>query len=187
MDIAYTAMAAVLVIAFIVLVIMVCYIVSGKKKRQTQYQSQNKKVFVKSGINVKKQVLGEEKGEYFTGNLEERGTYYINGANAVKSWRVVFDNLSTGERVYMDFSRQMWIGRGNSENNNRSKLEVMGDGKISRNHCTIYELNNALCIQDLKSSNHTYLNGRLLYDAAYLNNGDIITVGNTKLRVQYSL
>lgn len=185
MDIMIAAVAVVFVIALIVLLIVLCRMIAGQKKAADQYQKQSKRVFVKSGVNIKKQMLGEEKGEYFTGNLEDEGTYFVNGE--MRAWRMAFDNLRTGQRIYMNFSGQMWIGRDESGQTNSGKLLLTGDNKISRNHCTIYETRNALCIQDLNSSNHTYLNGNLLSSAAYLKNGDVLRLGDTELRVQYEL
>lgn len=178
-------MAAVFVIALVVLIAVICSTVFGKKKQQEQYQSKNKKVFVKNGVNVKKQVLGEEKGEYFTGNLENEGTYFVN--HAMKLWRISFDNFRTGQRTYMEFSGQMWIGRGSASQNSNVRLILSGDSKISRDHCTIYDAGRSLCIQDLKSSNHTYLNGKLVSSALYLKNGDVIRMGDTELKIEYSL
>lgn len=187
MDMISAAMALGLVIALVILGVVVFYSIKGKNKKQIKYQRQSRKVFVKHGINVKKQVLGEEKGEYFTGNLEEQGTCFVNEDNTIKIWRAVFDNLMTGERTYMDFSGQMRIGRGRSEDTHRLKMEITGDSKVSRNHCVIYEMNDMLCIQDLGSRNFTYLNGKCLSQATYLKNGDIILIGNTQLKIQYSL
>lgn len=176
--------AAALAIVLIVGAAIVYRTVAGGRRERNQYQNQSKSVIVKNGVDIKKQVLGGEKGEYFTGNLEKKGTYYVNPSVTV--WRVVFDNLNTGERSYMDFVRQMRIGRTDPGQSEPAKLKLPGDGKISRNHCTIYEGNGRLCIQDLNSSNHTYLNGAAVTKAAYLQNGDVIRVGDTQLRVQYS-
>lgn len=175
----------VLVIVCIVLIIVICKALYGRKRRRSQYQNQSKSVLVRNGVDVKKQVLGGEKGEYFTGNLEKQGTHYVNPA--VTAWRIVFDNLNTGERIYMDFTRQMWIGRTASGQNGVVKMTVPADEKVSRNHCTIYECRGTLCLRDLNSSNHTYLNGNVVTDAVYLQNEDVIRVGNTQLRVQYNL
>ena len=161
-------MAGVLVIALIVLIAVLCNVVSGKKRKREQRPARKKRVYVKSGVNVKKQMLGEEKGEYFTGKLEDEGTRLVNGSARI--WRIVFDNLKTGERMYREFSGQMRIGRGDSDQSSRGYLILAGDNKISRNHCIIYEGRNMLCIQDLNSSNHTYLNGKQLSQAAYLRN-----------------
>ena len=179
------AMAGVLVIALIVLIAVLCNVVSGKKRKREQRPARKKRVYVKSGVNVKKQMLGEEKGEYFTGKLEDEGTRLVNGSARI--WRIVFDNLKTGERMYREFSGQMRIGRGDSDQSSRGYLILAGDNKISRNHCIIYEGRNMLCIQDLNSSNHTYINGKQLSQAAYLRNGDVIRIGNTRLKVQYGM
>ena len=124
-------------------------------------------------------------GEYFTGNLENEGTYFVN--HAMKLWRISFDNFRTGQRTYMEFSGQMWIGRGSASQNSNVRLILSGDSKISRDHCTIYDAGRSLCIQDLKSSNHTYLNGKLVSSALYLKNGDVIRMGDTELKIEYSL
>lgn len=179
------AVAVILVIVLIVLIAVICRVVFRQKKRQDRYHSQSKKVFVKSGVNVKKQMLGEEKGEYFTGNLENEDTYFVN--YVMRIWRITFDNLKTGQRMYVDFTRQMWIGRSESSQISKGKLLLSGDNKISRNHCTIYEVENTLCIQDLNSSNHTYLNGSMVSNPVYLKNGDVIRLGDTELKIQYSL
>lgn len=175
---------AVLAIAFIALIIVICGVLSGRRRHRNQYQNQSRSVLVKNGVNVKKQVLGGEKGEYFTGNLEKNGTRYVNPSVTV--WKIVFDNLDTKEQLYMDFTRQMWIGRGGAGQNETAKLSLFGDGKVSRNHCTIYESQGTICLQDLNSSNHTYLNGNVITTPVYLQNGDVIRIGNTQLRVQYS-
>ena len=170
----------------LIIVVLILYnIISGQRRRENQYQNQSKSVLVKNGVDVKKQVLGGEKGEYFTGNLEKHGTYYVNPE--VKAWCIIFDNLKTGERIYKEFASQMRIGRSDSGPNEPVKLMIPGDERISRNHCVIYEDAGALCLYDLKSSNHTYLNGNVVTNAVYLQNGDIIQVGNTRLKVQYSI
>ncbi len=161
------------------------HIVSGKKRRWNQYQNQAKGVLVKNGVDVRRQVLGEEKGEYFTGNLEKEGTVYVNPN--VTAWRIVFDDIVTGERKYIDFTRQMVIGRSNAEHYEPSRLALSGDNKVSRNHCRIYEHNGTLCLLDLGSKNHTYQNGTMVTKAVYLKNGDVIKVGRTQLRVTYNM
>lgn len=179
-------MAAVGAALILIIVVLILYnIISGQRRHGNQYQNQSKSVLVKNGVDVKKQVLGGEKGEYFTGNLERHGTYYVN--TKVKTWYIVFDNLNTGERIYREFVSQMRIGRSDSGPNEPVKLTVHGDERISRNHCEIYEDTGALCLQDLKSSNHTYLNGNVVTNAVYLQSGDVIRVGNTQLKVQYSI
>lgn len=173
-----------LIIGLIALIMVICNELFRKRGRRNRYQNQSKSVLVKNGINVKSPVLGAGKGEYFTGNREKQRTYYVN--TAVTVWKVVFDDLNTKERSYINFTRQMWIGRTEAGQNEIAKLVLCKDGRISRNHCTIYESGGTLCLQDLNFRNHTYLNGNMVTSAVYLHNDDIIKVGNTQLKVQYS-
>lgn len=163
--------------------------VSGKifgwGKCKEQYPSQRKRVIVKTGMDARKQMLGEKKGDLFAGNKETTQTVYVNGK--VRMWQIVFDNLSTGERIYKVFTQKMEIGRGKCAEERPGILLLPGDRKISRQHCVIFEYGDTLCLQDLNSRNHTFLNGNIVTKAAYLRNGDVIRIGNTKLKVTYSI
>lgn len=172
------------IIALIVLAMTMIYQMRfSKKKKGFYYQNQEKVVIVKNGVDVKKQILGGEKGEHFTGNLKKADTYLIN--SAVTNWRIIFDNLDTKERHYIKFVNQMWIGRQEPDQPGGAKLILSQDIQISRNHCTIYEVNERLCLQDLNSKNHTCLNGTMISNAVYLNNEDVLQVGNTRLKVWF--
>lgn len=179
------AMAAVLAVLLVILVVVICNAMFRRRQGRNPYQNQSKNVIVKNGVDVRKQMPGGEKGEVFTGNLGVEGTCYVNPS--VKTWRIAFDNLNTGERIYKDFSEKMWIGRTEPAQGEPVKLTVPGDGNVSRNHCMIRESGDRLCLQDMNSSNHTYLNGTVVMNAVYLQNGDIIQVGGTQFRVQYSI
>lgn len=73
----------------------------------------------------------------------------------------------------------------------RTDPNVIGRGKecdirildlmISRKHCQIEERNGVFYIKDLKSTNKTILNKKIVEDEEKLNTGDIIKVGNTIL------
>ena len=178
-------MAVVLAALLVVLIVVICNAALRSRRGRNPYQNQSKSVIVKNGVDVRKQTPGGEKGEVFTGNLGIEGTFCVNPS--VKTWRAAFDNLKTGERIYKDFAGRMWIGRTYPAQGEPVKLAVSGDQKVSRNHCMIWESGGMLCLQDMNSSNHTYLNGNIVTDAVYLQNGDIIRVGSTQFRVQYSI
>lgn len=144
-----------------------------------------RKVIVRKGIDVKKQKMGENKGELFRGGLDGQQTYYVNPA--VKVWHISFDDLMTGKRLYKRFTGQLLIGRKNSNQEGIEELLFPEDGKVSRRHCRVYDGGGRLCLQDLQSRNHTYLNGKVISKPVYLNNGDIIQLGDRKLRVQYDV
>lgn len=57
---------------------------------------------------------------------------------------------------------------------------VVSNSAVSRRHAEIIRKDDAYCIRDLKSSNHTYINGeKLVPEKEYpLKNGDTVVLGN---------
>ena len=67
-------------------------------------------------------------------------------------------------------------------------ISILEDNMISRIHCTIFtDANdkNSLFIADLKSTNGTYLNNELLVGPKLLNSSNIITLGNTRIKISF--
>lgn len=60
---------------------------------------------------------------------------------------------------------------------------IIEDEFVSSYHNKIYMRQNSLIVQDLKSTNGTYVNSSKIKGEALLNVGDIIRVGNTILKV----
>lgn len=60
---------------------------------------------------------------------------------------------------------------------------VLNDPYTSGYHARIYKNNERFVIEDLESTNGTLLNGDILDVKTYLEDGDIILMGNLKLKV----
>ena len=60
---------------------------------------------------------------------------------------------------------------------------------VSRRHCLITRLNHKYFVQDLKSVNHTLVNGIMIppYELMELENNDILSVGDIEFRVTTSV
>ncbi len=58
------------------------------------------------------------------------------------------------------------------------------DSKVSRNHCRIYRQGEKIYVQDLNSTNHTYLNGCMVEGAMPLMYGDLLRIGQNTYRFQ---
>lgn len=60
---------------------------------------------------------------------------------------------------------------------------------VSRKHCLITKMNNKYFVQDLKSVNHTLVNGIMIppYELMELENNDILSVGDIEFRVTTSV
>ena len=59
---------------------------------------------------------------------------------------------------------------------------------VSRRHCLITRMNNKYFVQDLKSVNHTLVNGIMIppYELTELENNDILSVADIEFRVTVS-
>jgi pSer/pThr/pTyr-binding forkhead associated (FHA) protein len=60
---------------------------------------------------------------------------------------------------------------------------VLHDPEVSRRHARFASANGVVYVEDLKSSNGTFLNGRRVTDAIEIRAGDEIDVGTTRLVV----
>lgn len=98
----------------------------------------------------------------------------------VRVWIRIVD-LKQGEYVDYPIERQLVIGRQGI----REDVDIaLADSMVSALHCLIYRQGKYFYIQDLKATNHTYLNGCMLEGAMPLSHGDMITVGRTVLQFQ---
>jgi pSer/pThr/pTyr-binding forkhead associated (FHA) protein len=65
-------------------------------------------------------------------------------------------------------------------------LDARGDMMVSGNHCSISTENNSFVITDT-SRNGTYINGAPIDGSAYLNDGDILTLGDGGPRARFTI
>ena len=67
-----------------------------------------------------------------------------------------------------------------------AEISISYDDFCSRKHALIYKDNNDFVIEDLNSTNGTFVNEGRIVKKAYLSDGDIVGFGNTQIifRVQ---
>jgi pSer/pThr/pTyr-binding forkhead associated (FHA) protein len=63
---------------------------------------------------------------------------------------------------------------------------IINDGNTSRHHAEIHRSGSGFVINDLGSTNGTFLNGERLTGDRRVTDGDIITVGSVSLRFEAS-
>ena len=61
---------------------------------------------------------------------------------------------------------------------------VLRDTFVSHHHALITRLNNLFVIEDLGSSNHTYVNDECLLEKKYLQENDCIRIGGVSLKFE---
>jgi hypothetical protein len=73
------------------------------------------------------------------------------------------------------------IGRGR----NADFVLPVADMMVSKNHCRIDLVRDEPLLRDLKSTNGTFLNDKIVNEAKRLNSGDLIRIGNTEIEVLF--
>src|SRR4028119_675579 len=61
---------------------------------------------------------------------------------------------------------------------------VLPKGNVSKRHCRIVLQDGRFSVEDLKSTNGTYVNGRKLTEATQVHGGDKIYVGDFVVRIE---
>lgn len=88
----------------------------------------------------------------------------------------------TGECYDAYLESQLEIGR--NPGGTADRALVINDPYISSRHCLLYRRGDQIMIQDLGSTNHTYVNGCLVNGAMPLSHGDQICFGRSVYQFQ---
>lgn len=88
-------------------------------------------------------------------------------------------HINTGQYYDVYLENQLVIGR---EGGN-AFIQIR-DAMVSQKHCMIYRKGEQIFIQDLDSTNHTYLNGCILENPMPICSGDMINIGQSTLQFQ---
>ena len=84
-----------------------------------------------------------------------------------------------GHKYAVKTNSPILVGR-----NEEANVRIAYDEYCSRRHARIYWADDNKCyLQDLESTNGTYLNGTKMHEITKLNNNDIIGLGDTELIV----
>jgi hypothetical protein len=104
-----------------------------------------------------------------------------------ESNKVALNLLYSGKKGRLEFvikDDDFTIGR--SGDMAEGVIPVDFSRAVSRKHCIITKLNNKYFVQDLKSANHTLVNGIMIppYEIMELENNDILSVADIEFRVR---
>ncbi len=91
--------------------------------------------------------------------------------------RVDLEIYERGERRVAELRTPFELGR------SRDAEVFLRDAEVSRRHARMEGQNGVVYLEDLKSSNGTFLNGRRVGEAIEIQQGDEIDVGTTRLVV----
>lgn len=100
-----------------------------------------------------------------------------------RRWKIIFENLATGDTHDFIFTKSVGIGRTTQDAAFEKFLSLSYDKKISKVHCSIECEKNSLYLRDEGSKNHTYLNGKRVQRPILIQKEDIISIGETDLEI----
>jgi pSer/pThr/pTyr-binding forkhead associated (FHA) protein len=86
--------------------------------------------------------------------------------------------LEEGDELSLD-SSSLLVGRGS-----RNDVDLTGDEYASSEHARIEPRRDGVWLEDVGSTNGTYLNGIQLTSAKRLTPGDVVRIGETELRYE---
>lgn len=90
--------------------------------------------------------------------------------------------METGQCFDYYLDHQLTIGRAGASN----MVDIpLNDVMVSQKHCCIYRQGEQIILQDLGSTNHTYLNGCQIEGAMPLTYGDMLKIGRSTFQFQY--
>lgn len=91
-------------------------------------------------------------------------------------------NKTTGQ-VYRGYLTSVSVV-GRTTDNGKGGI-MINDTKLSRQHCRFYCSGEGVVIEDLNSTNHTFLNGQMLTSPEYIQPGDSVFIGSAEYVFQY--
>ena len=180
---------AVLILMAGAVTLLIVFLAGRKEKRLKKIPHYRHDVVISGGIDISTGQMKKNDQEYFNGmNGYRFETVCINPTNAygntqkgIGSRTVHLVNDTGGESYSGVFFGEVLIGRlPVSEGENRI---CVNDQFVSGTHCRIIESHGAYYIEDMGSSNHTYLNHRMVVGLTPIANGDSLRIGNHDYRV----
>lgn len=169
----------VVVSVFVVfMVIALAFIIKLKKRPR------DSEIHMSGGADIDKGYLSND-NNYFKGGYKELDETVVVGydyktADSSKK-NVRFIDLNTKQTFTLDISEPVVFGRSASE----CGFVIENDTLISKRHCRMFLYFSGVYIEDLGSSNHTFVNSRRISSPCMLNKGDVIKVGNTKFKIDF--
>ncbi len=100
-----------------------------------------------------------------------------------RRWKIIFENVSTGDTYDFIFTNSVGIGRTTQDAAFEKFLTISNDKKVSKIHCSIECEKESLYLRDEGSKNHTYLNGKRVQRPILIQKEDIISIGETDLEI----
>ncbi|MBQ7133477.1 MAG: FHA domain-containing protein [Ruminococcus sp.] len=170
----------VLAVALVIAVATIIYVICSSRKTRFKHD-----IYFSGGADVHTgQMITDN--NYFKGLSGEINETMVIGSNfsrkpsQIEGITVEINNLSISQVKTVTITDYLVIGRVDTQ----KSYSIAHDRAVSKNHCKLYVENNMLYLCDLGSSNHTYINKKIVEQPVLCKNGDLIKIGNTLLKIE---
>ena len=147
-------------------------------------QNDNQTIYLSGGKAVE-----ENRGagyQQLLADIDAQDATVVNGRNMVtSSFSYIYIRLYqlyTGKCYDSYLENTLQIGREGSMGN--MPVLVLDDPMVSKKHCMLYRRGDNILIQDLESTNHTYVNGCKIQGAVPISHGDQLSLGRSQYQFQ---
>lgn len=162
----------------LVLVVMMLYLIKRQEESNKRYHSL---IVVNGGKAVSSG--GQQSGSLLYDEIEvDKNTLLVNvNVNLEKlpekeivNYILTLEDRETGQYFQQKIDDYLIVGREESD----SHSMVISYEGISRSHCKFAFQNNTLYVEDMNSTNHTYLNGVYVSRPLPVRDGDVLYLGS---------
>ncbi len=189
----YLVLIGILVVAALVIFALVIWLLNNREERRIKSTPHYRHdVIVSGGVDINTGQMAANDHRYFNGmkgnsveticlQASPSGRLHPVGDSGALH-NIILVDLATGKQYASTFVGEIIMGRAPA-GSAASVIVIEGDASVSSKHCRILSGGGNFCIEDLGSSNHTYLNGRMLTSMEILRNEDILKMGKSKFQL----
>ncbi len=180
-------LVALLVSLLVIFAVLMWYINNKEERQIKNIPHYRHDVIVSGGVDIVTGQMTHNDHLYFNGMKETQNETICIGMSGAMSRQhnsghsIRLTDQAAGNTYTASFSNEVIIGRNPKQNT--GAVIVLKDSSVSGVHCRVYHSAGSFYIQDLGSSNHTYLNGNMVTTALPVNNGDTVRIGACKYKV----
>lgn len=168
-----------IIVFLVVILILIQFGVLGHKKI-----CNNMKICVNGGLNI--DGLGGRTSDIgLKGFCEDYSGTLLTRLGRRENMQLCLTNVESGLRYITHINNQVTIGRKNIERLS-DFLEILEEPSISKRHLVVSRIGDRLYVQDIGSSNHTWVNGCMVEYSVEIHTGDILRIGRGEFIVEIS-
>ncbi len=182
-------LAAIVITVLVVFALLIWFINNREERNLKNIPHYRHDVVISGGVDITTGQMKKNSQEFFNGMGDYKFETVCINPNNMHNREISSSGAhclyliatSGGESYSGGFQKEIIIGRSPTSNGD-GKIRI-NDGCVSGSHCRIMENAGTFYLEDLGSSNHTYLNQSMVTGLVSIRSEDIIKIGHFNYRV----